>query len=86
MRSVYDFNRGNGLVINEDNKTGETTMTINSVRIKKLYEDAVLPHKGSDKAAAYDVHAYLPDQTEVEVKPHETVKIGTGLSMALPEG
>lgn len=57
----------------------------NQVRIKKLYEDAQLPHKGSEKAAAYDVYAYLPDGP-VTLFPHTTVKIGTGLAMALPEG
>lgn len=83
MRNFFDLYEGEGHVIK-----GETTLATkyNYVRIKKLYEDAILPHKGSDKAAAYDVHAYLPDKTEVEIKPHETVKIGTGVAMALPEG
>ena len=57
----------------------------NQVRIKKLYEDAQLPHKGSEKAAAYDVYAYLPDGPIMSF-PHTTVKVGTGLAMALPEG
>lgn len=82
MRNVFDYNGGNGIVLN-----GTITENYeNKVRIKKLYEDAILPHKGSNKAAAYDVHAYLPDKTDVEIKAHETVKIGTGLAMALPEG
>lgn len=64
---------------------GNLKIINNQVRIKKLYPDAQLPHKGSDKAAAYDVYAYLPDGSVV-ISPHTTVKIGTGLAMALPEG
>lgn len=57
------------------------------VKIKKLNEGAILPTKGSDKAAAYDVYACIRDNNnEVCINPHETVKIGTGLSMTPPEG
>lgn len=57
------------------------------VKIKKLNESAILPTKGSDKAAAYDVYACIRDNNnEVCINPHETVKIGTGLSMTPPEG
>lgn len=56
------------------------------VKIKKLNEGAILPTKGSDKAAAYDVYACIRDNNEVYINPHETVKIGTGLSMTPPEG
>jgi len=50
-----------------------------------LYKDAKLPTRGSDKAAAYDVYAYI-EKGEVEIKPHTTVKISTGLAMTPPEG
>lgn len=57
------------------------------VKIKKLTEAALLPSKGSDKAAAYDVYACIMNETgEVIINPHTTVKIGTGLSMTPPEG
>ena len=57
------------------------------VKIKKLNESAILPTKGSDKAAAYDVYACIrSDNNEAYINPHETVKIGTGLSMTPPEG
>ncbi len=55
------------------------------VRVKKLHEDSVLPVKGSEKAAAYDVFAYI-EGGSVEIAPHTTVKVGTGLSMAPEEG
>lgn len=82
MRNIFDYNEGRGVVfaprsINKNKK---------NVKIKKLYEDAILPHRGSSDAAAYDVYAYIPDKTEIGIKAHETVKIGTGLSMAFPEG
>lgn len=64
----------------------KTDLLNHAVKIKKLYPDAILPHKGSEKAAAYDVHAYLPEKERIAIFPHETVKVGTGLAMALPEG
>ena len=54
-----------------------------NVKIKKLNPDAKLPERGTPKSAAYDLFACIPDT--VFVNPHETVKIGTGLAMALPE-
>lgn len=56
------------------------------VMIKKLYEDAKIPTYGSERAACADLYAYLDNNTEsVEIKPHSTVKIGTGLAMQPPE-
>ena len=57
------------------------------VKIKKLHTDAKLPTRGSLKAAAYDVYAYIETSANpIEIKPHTTVKIGTGLCMTPPEG
>lgn len=52
--------------------------------LKKLREDAMIPVRGSEAAAGYDLHACLDRQ--VSIAPHETVKIGTGLSAAIPAG
>lgn len=58
-----------------------------NVQIKKLYEDSILPTRGSEKAAAYDVYAHLNDGIqEVFIHPHTTVKIGTGIAIAPPSG
>lgn len=54
------------------------------VQVKKLDSRAILPSSGSAFAAGYDLYACL--EREVEIPPHTTVKIGTGLSFALPEG
>lgn len=53
------------------------------VQIKRLNDRAVLPTHGSPDAAGYDLYACL--DADVTVPPHETVRIGTGLSLALPE-
>ena len=55
-----------------------------NMKIKKLTETAVIPTRGSNQAAGYDLYADL--ENAIEVKPHETVKIHTGISMAVPEG
>lgn len=54
------------------------------VQVKKLDDRALLPTRGSAFAAGYDLYACL--DREAEIPPHATVKIGTGLSFALPEG
>ena len=56
------------------------------VRIKRLRENAVLPTHGSAYAAGYDLCACLDGDGAVVIPPHHTVKIGTGLAFALPEG
>lgn len=54
------------------------------IQIKKLNENATIPTRGSDRAAGYDLYACL--ENEVTIGAGETVKIGTGLSIAVPEG
>ncbi len=54
------------------------------VQVKKLSNRAVLPTAGSPCAAGYDLYACL--DADAEIPPHTTVKIGTGLAFALPEG
>ena len=54
------------------------------INIKKLTETAILPERGSSYAAGYDLFADIHEC--VEVQPHETKMIGTGLAMEIPEG
>ena len=57
------------------------------IKVKRMSEEAKLPTRGSEKAAAYDVYACLPDKNAlVTIMPHQTMLIGTGLRMAPPEG
>ena len=53
------------------------------VKIKKLKENAVIPTKGSEKSAGYDLYACI--DIPILISPHTTVMIGTGLSMELPD-
>lgn len=54
------------------------------IKIKKLNKNAMLPIRGSKEAAGYDLFACL--EKEIEIQPHCTVKITTGISTELPEG
>ena len=54
------------------------------IKIKKLTDTAVLPARGSEYAAGYDLYADCKESITIE--PHETAKIGTGLSMEIPDG
>ena len=52
------------------------------MRIKRLHSDAIVPTKGSQHAAGYDLYS-----TEtVSIRPHETALIGTGWAMEFPVG
>ncbi|MDO4852131.1 MAG: dUTP diphosphatase [Clostridia bacterium] len=54
------------------------------VPLKKLRENAHIPTRGSSAAAGYDLYACLDEPVVIE--PHTTVKIGTGITAALPDG
>ena len=55
------------------------------LKYKKLYEDTIIPTQGSAAAAGYDLYAHIPSDA-VEILPHKTIKIGTGIAIALPDG
>lgn len=55
-----------------------------TVKIKKLSNNAIIPTKGSEFSAGFDLYANI-DQP-ITIEPHKTVKIGTGLSFELPNG
>lgn len=59
---------------------------MNFIRVdfKKLNNLAKTPTRGSEWAAGYDLYAAI-DQP-IDIAPHSTVKVGTGLSFALPHG
>ncbi|MDF3002676.1 MAG: deoxyuridine 5-triphosphate nucleotidohydrolase [Bacillota bacterium] len=54
------------------------------VQIKKLRETAIIPSRGSDYAAGYDLFANL--DSPLVIPAQTTAKIGTGLSVAIPAG
>lgn len=56
------------------------------IKVKKLNENAILPTRGSEYAAGYDLYALIEDNdnTWITIPPHSTMKVGTGLSFELP--
>ena len=54
------------------------------INIKLLNENAKIPTRGSEYAAGYDL--YAATDYDIEIAPHSTVKIGTGISVELPNG
>lgn len=55
-----------------------------NAKVKRLKENAIIPTKGSKKAAGYDLYACCDER--IIVNPHKTEKIGTGLAIQPPEG
>ena len=54
------------------------------VNVKKVRPDAKMPFQGSTGAAGWDLCACIADP--ILIRPHTTVKIGTGLAFEIPEG
>lgn len=55
-----------------------------TVRIKKLKEEAILPTYGSEKAAGADLYACM--EAAVSIEPQEAALIHTGIAMEIPDG
>lgn len=55
------------------------------VKFTKIKEGAQTPSRGSAKAAGWDLHACV-DNELIMIRPHDTVKVGTGLAITPPEG
>ena len=57
------------------------------MKIKLLSNTAKLPTKGSVEAAGYDLYANITSTTSsIEIAPHTTELIGTGLTIEIPTG
>ena len=66
-------------------------MTGISMNIKKLNEKAILPTRGSEYAAGYDLYANIVRDseaapTDITIPAGKTEMIGTGLAMEIPKG
>lgn len=55
-----------------------------NIPVKIINDKAILPTKGSEYAAGYDL--YAATDKEIVIPPHTTLKIGTGFSFELPVG
>ena len=54
------------------------------VKIKKINENAIIPTYGTEFSAGADLYALL--DAPLEIAPHETCLIHTGISLEIPEG
>ena len=53
------------------------------VNIKKLYEDSIVPTKGTEKAGGFDLYAHVVNK--VYIPAHSTVMVKTGVAMEVPD-
>ena len=54
------------------------------IKIKKLNENAVIPTYGTEFSAGADLYALLSQP--IEIYPHQTNLVRTGISVEIPEG
>lgn len=54
------------------------------INIKRLNDLAKIPTRGSEQAAGYDL--YAATSYSIQIAPHSTVMVGTGLSIEIPDG
>ena len=52
------------------------------VLYKRLNDLAIVPTKGSEYSAGYDLYAAI--ESDIEIAPHKTAMIGTGLAFEIP--
>lgn len=57
---------------------------MSELKVKLLNDLAKIPTRGSDEAAGLDL--YAATDSDIWIEPHETVKIDTGIAIALPAG
>lgn len=55
------------------------------IKLKKINEKANIPTRSSNQAAGYDLYACL-DKEKIEIDPHQSIKINTGLALEIPDG
>ena len=57
---------------------------MNTIKIKRLSETAIMPTYGSEQAACMDLYADV--SYPIHIAPHITVKIGCGFAFQPPKG
>ena len=55
------------------------------MKIKKLNAEAIIPTRGSEEAAGWDLYACLEKDEEL-IMPKASTMIGTGIAVAIPDG
>jgi dUTP pyrophosphatase len=64
-----------------------------NMKIKKLYEDAVIPTRADNGSAGMDLYAYIDNNTVdilvanvLVIPPHKTEMVSVGFAMEIPNG
>ncbi len=55
-----------------------------NIQVKKVNENAILPHRATVSSAGADLYACLTE--DIAINPSERLLIPTGIAMAIPEG
>lgn len=67
--------------------TKKERIPMERIKIKKLYDYAKIPTRGSEYAAGYDLYACIDEKDQtIAIAPHSTVKVGTGVAIEIPHG
>lgn len=53
------------------------------MQFKKLNQSAIVPTRGTEGSAGYDLHANIPKP--VWIKPNETILVGTGIAINISD-
>lgn len=56
------------------------------IKVKKLFKDSQVPTYGSALSAGMDLYAHLEENEMLQIQPHETAKVGTGIAVEPPVG
>lgn len=56
------------------------------INIKKVRDTAMIPTRGSEEAAGYDMYADLKDKEMVIIAPHTSYMMNLGVAMEIPKG
>ena len=59
-----------------------------TVEVKAFRENAIIPKKGTESSAGYDLCAWLKDSYDEQtlISPHSTMIVPTGLNVNIPNG
>lgn len=57
-----------------------------TIEFKKTHTEAMIPARGSEGAAGFDLYYSCSDAKPVTLKPHERHLFKTGIECALPQG
>lgn len=60
-----------------------------NLMVKKIFDNAILPTRGTDESAGLDLYAYIPEdkldpEGKLNINPHETVPVSSGIAIGLP--